>query len=77
MDRATQETVEFGPGMEHRIFLGNKLFEPADRIVNRVFEQVMEEGSFETDEEEDERWQGLPTVPAVTGVLLHQQNRRR
>ena len=45
--------------------------------MNRVFETIMSEGPFETDEEEDQWWQGLPPVPAVTGILLRQQNQRR
>ncbi|KAK7994916.1 hypothetical protein PG990_013689 [Apiospora arundinis] len=45
--------------------------------MHRVFEPVMPEGPFETREEENQWWQGLPSVPAVTGVLLRQQNYRR
>ncbi|KAK8058046.1 Oxoglutarate iron-dependent oxygenase [Apiospora phragmitis] len=37
----------------------------------------MDDGPFETDEEENQWWQALPSVPAVTGILLRQQNRRR
>ncbi|KAJ9213918.1 hypothetical protein DTO166G4_4529 [Paecilomyces variotii] len=37
----------------------------------------MGEGPFDDDEQEKHRWQQLPLVPAVTGVLLRQQNRRR
>jgi hypothetical protein len=35
------------------------------------------EGPVNNDEEENHWWQQLPLVPAVTGVLLRQQNRRR
>ncbi|KAJ5133024.1 hypothetical protein N7448_007182 [Penicillium atrosanguineum] len=37
----------------------------------------MGERPFDDGEEEDQWWQQLPLVPAVTGVLLRQQNRRR
>jgi hypothetical protein len=37
----------------------------------------MGEGSFDNEEQEEQWWQQLPLVPAVTGVLLRQQNRRR
>ncbi|KAK7993973.1 hypothetical protein PG989_007354 [Apiospora arundinis] len=45
--------------------------------MHRVFEPVMPEGPFETRKEENQWWQGLPSVPAVTGVPLRQQNYRR
>ena len=37
----------------------------------------MSEGPFESDEEENQWWQQLSLVPAVIGVLLRQQTRRR
>ncbi|KAK8012867.1 hypothetical protein PG991_010242 [Apiospora marii] len=78
MDRSAEEEIEFGlRKQKHPIFLGNKLAHPAERIMNRVFETIMSEGPFETDAEEDQWWQDLPSVPAVTGILLRQQNRRR
>ena len=37
----------------------------------------MFEGVYWTDGEENRWWRGLPLVPAVTGLLLRQQTRRR
>jgi hypothetical protein len=37
----------------------------------------MGEGPFDDEEQEGQCWKQLPLVPAVTGVLLRQQNRRR
>ena len=34
-------------------------------------------GPFDTEREERQWWDQLPSVPAVTSVLLRQQNRRR
>ncbi|KAK6836197.1 hypothetical protein PG987_006692 [Apiospora arundinis] len=64
--------AEFGP-----FFLEDEIRYSVERIMHRVFEPVMPEGPFETREEENQWWQGLPSVPAVTGVLLRQQNYRR
>ena len=52
-------------------------------VIDKVFQEIMREGPFDSDgpfwprEEEGQWWQQLPLVPAVTGVLLRQQNRRR
>ena len=46
-------------------------------IIDKVFEEIMGEGPFDDEEQEAQWWQQLPLVPAVTGVLLRQQNRRR
>lgn len=50
--------------------------------IDRVFSEIMNLDNvfllpFTNDEQEDEWWQRLPLVPAVTSVLLRQQNRRR
>ncbi|KAF1984549.1 hypothetical protein K402DRAFT_455721 [Aulographum hederae CBS 113979] len=45
--------------------------------INKVFEEIMGESPFDDDEQERRWWQQLPLVPAVTGVLLRQQTRRR
>lgn len=56
-------------------------YTPRDAI-NRVFGEIMNPDNvillpFVNDEQEDEWWQRLPLVPAVTSVFLRQQNRRR
>lgn len=43
----------------------------------KIFGEIMDEEPFDTDEQETQWWQQLPSVPAVTGVLLRQQTRRR
>ncbi|KAK1250548.1 hypothetical protein MKX08_010551 [Trichoderma sp. CBMAI-0020] len=50
--------------------------------IDRVFGEIMNPDNvlllpFTNEEQEDEWWQRLPLVPAVTSVLLRQQNRRR
>ncbi|KAL7895681.1 hypothetical protein HDV63DRAFT_400986 [Trichoderma sp. SZMC 28014] len=50
--------------------------------INRVFGEIMNPDQtiflpFLDDDQEDEWWQQLPLVPAVTSVFLRQQNRRR
>lgn len=45
--------------------------------ITKVFDEIMGEGPFDDDEQENHWRQQLPLVPAVTGVLLRQQNRRR
>ncbi|KAI1827499.1 hypothetical protein F4861DRAFT_550406 [Xylaria intraflava] len=48
-----------------------------DRAIHKVFEDVMDQGPFRNDEQENRWWQELPEIPAVTGIYLRQQNRRR
>ncbi|ROW12397.1 hypothetical protein VMCG_00510 [Cytospora schulzeri] len=50
---------------------------PIEYAIKKVFVEIMGEGPFDTDEQEGQWWRQLPLVPAVTGVLLRQQNRRR
>ncbi|KAM0520150.1 hypothetical protein ACHAPE_003429 [Trichoderma viride] len=50
--------------------------------INRVFGEIMNPDEviflpFVNDEQEDEWWQRLPLVPAITSVLLRQESRRR
>ncbi|KAH0843016.1 hypothetical protein FOPE_08020 [Fonsecaea pedrosoi] len=43
----------------------------------KVFHSIMEEGPFDSEQLELEWWDQLPPVPAITTMLLRQQNRRR
>ncbi|KAK4076439.1 hypothetical protein Trihar35433_2999 [Trichoderma harzianum] len=44
----------------------------------KVFAEILgEKGPFDNDQQEEQWWQKLPVVPAVTAVLLRQQTRRR
>ncbi|KAG4278638.1 hypothetical protein FPRO04_06693 [Fusarium proliferatum] len=50
---------------------------PPRAAVNKVFYPIMEEGPFGSEQSEIEWWNQLPSVSAVTSILLRQQNRRR
>jgi hypothetical protein len=38
--------------------------------MHKVFDEIMGEGPFSKDNQENQWWQQLPFVPAVTGALL-------
>jgi hypothetical protein len=60
--------------------LGSQDFARTEYAITKVFEEIIiGEGLFDEDNEQEENqwWQQLPLVPAITGVLLRQQNRRR
>lgn len=46
-------------------------------IISTVFGKIMESRAFTSDRGEARWRQTLPSVPAVTSILLRQQNRRR
>lgn len=50
---------------------------PPTAAIRKVFHSVMGEGPFDSDRLEIEWWDQLPSVPAVTSLLLRQQNYRR
>ncbi|TGO82992.1 hypothetical protein BPOR_0722g00080 [Botrytis porri] len=45
--------------------------------IEKIFGEIFGESPFDNEEQEDQWWQQLPLVPAVTGLLLRQQSRRR
>jgi hypothetical protein len=61
----------------HGWIAGSQIATPPQPSIHKVFDEIMGEGPFHDSEEEDRWWQQLPLVPAVTGVLLRQQTRRR
>jgi hypothetical protein len=61
----------------HGWIAGSRNSIPSCDAIDRVFAEIMGEGPFDDEEEEGQWWQQLPLVPAVTGVLLRQQTRRR
>ncbi|PQE03627.1 Oxoglutarate iron-dependent oxygenase protein [Rutstroemia sp. NJR-2017a BBW] len=61
----------------HGWIVGNRNSIPTPAAIHKVFEEIMGAGPFDDEEQEGQWWQQLPLVPAVTGVLLRQQNRRR
>ncbi|KAK5465241.1 hypothetical protein LTS15_001804 [Exophiala xenobiotica] len=50
---------------------------PPRNAISKVFHSIMEEGPFDSEPLELQWWDQLPSVPAVTSLLLRQQNRRR
>lgn len=50
---------------------------PPRGAIRKVFHSVMDEGPFMDNQTELRWWDQLPLVPAVTTLLLRQQNRRR
>lgn len=62
---------------QHGWIAGSRDSAPSAIAIHKVFDEIMGEGPFDDDEQENQWWQQLPLVPVVTGVLLRQQNRRR
>ncbi|KAH7143820.1 hypothetical protein EDB81DRAFT_652426 [Dactylonectria macrodidyma] len=62
---------------QHRSIAAHRNATRAEKAIYKVFDQIMGGEPFDDDEQEDRWWQQLPSVPAVTGVLLRQQTRRR
>lgn len=56
---------------------GSRHSAPPRGAVIKNFHSIMEEGPFDSDQAELQWWDQLPSVPAVTTLLLRQQNRRR
>jgi hypothetical protein len=50
---------------------------PPRVAIGKVFHSIMDEGPFDSEQLELPWWDQLPSVPAVTSLLLRQQNRRR
>lgn len=62
---------------QHGWIAGSRDSAPSGNAIHKVFDEIMGEGPFDNDEQENQWWQQLPLFPVVTGVLLRQQNRRR
>lgn len=62
---------------QHGWIAGNRESLPPMASIHKVFDEIMGEGPFYNDEQENQWWQQLPLVPAITGILLRQQSRRR
>ncbi|KAF3802786.1 hypothetical protein GCG54_00014022 [Colletotrichum gloeosporioides] len=61
---------------QHGWVAGFRHAAPPRYAIRKVFHSVMERGPFDSDQLELQWWDQLPTFPAVTGLLLRQQNRR-
>jgi hypothetical protein len=62
---------------QHGWLAGFRHSAPPSIAIRKVFHSVMEEGPFDSEQLEMRWWNQLPSVPAVTNLLLRQQNRRR
>jgi hypothetical protein len=62
---------------QHGWVAGFRHSAPPMMAIRKVFHSIMEEGPFDSDQLELQWWDQLPSVPAVTSLLLRQQNRRR
>jgi hypothetical protein len=62
---------------QHGWVAGSRHAAPPRWAFSKVFHAVMDQGPFDSDDSEFEWWDQLPSVPAVTSLLLRQQNRRR
>lgn len=62
---------------QHGWVAGSRQSAPPPSAVSKVFHAVMDEGPFDDAQSELQWWDQLPSVPAVTSLLLRQQNRRR
>ena len=62
---------------QHGWVAGFRHSAPPRPAIRKVFHSIMEEGPFDSEQLELEWWDQLPSVPAVTSLLLRQQNRRR
>ncbi|RYP56020.1 hypothetical protein DL769_009992 [Monosporascus sp. CRB-8-3] len=64
---------------EHGWNAGKPSSAPTDLALGNVFAEILGEsaGVFFNKEQERKWWQTLPEVPAITGMLLRLQNRRR
>lgn len=62
---------------QHGWVAGFRHSAPSQAAIRKVFHSVMGEGPFDSEQLERQWWDQLPSVPAVTSLLLRQQNRRR
>ena len=62
---------------QHGWVAGFRHSAPPRWAIFKIFHSIMEEGPFDSEQLELDWWDQLPSVPAVTSLLLRQQNRRR
>ena len=62
---------------QHGWVAGSRHAAPPRWAFTKVFFPVMNQGPFDSDDSEFAWWDQLPSVPAVTSLLLRRQNRRR
>jgi hypothetical protein len=62
---------------QHGWIAGFRHSAPPQPAVHKILHDIMGEGPFDSEQLERQWWDQLPLVPAVTGLLFRQQNRRR
>ncbi|KAK8113498.1 hypothetical protein PG984_014024 [Apiospora sp. TS-2023a] len=79
MGREKVEKLEFGDeeGPEKKCQRRRDLATSPESIISTVFGKILDRRTFESDAAEARWWRDLPSVRAVTSVLLRQQTRRR
>ncbi|KAK7963440.1 hypothetical protein PG988_010414 [Apiospora saccharicola] len=79
IDREKVEKLESGndEGPEGKCQRRRDLATSPESIISTVFGKILDKRTFESDAAEARWWRDLPSVPAVTSVLLRQQTRRR
>ncbi|KAH7370890.1 hypothetical protein BKA65DRAFT_562826 [Rhexocercosporidium sp. MPI-PUGE-AT-0058] len=77
IQHAEQSMLVKATDQHHGWVAGSRISIPSQDAIHNIFDEIMSEGPFDDEEEEGQWWQQLPLVPAVTGVLLRQQSRRR
>lgn len=61
---------------EHGWVAGSQRFAPPRKAILKVFHPIFSKGPFDTLHTQQQWWDQLPSVPAVTSLFLRQQNRR-
>ncbi|ETS05678.1 hypothetical protein M419DRAFT_5995 [Trichoderma reesei RUT C-30] len=72
-----EQTVSTQVSDGHGWVSGVRESTPPRSAINKIFHPVMDDGPFDSELLELQWWDHLPPIPAVTRVLLRQQNRRR
>ncbi|RVX67398.1 hypothetical protein B0A52_09179 [Exophiala mesophila] len=75
VEQETSNTVYDDP--RHGWISGFREIPPLRHAFGKIFHSIMDVGPFDSDQLELQWWDQLPSVPAVTTILLRQQNRRR
>ncbi|KAG7132407.1 hypothetical protein HYQ45_009278 [Verticillium longisporum] len=74
---STQSLTDLFDDPDHGWRAGRRETAPASQVIDRVFDEIECPLPCEDEELEKIWWQRLPLVPAITGVYLRQQTRRR
>lgn len=62
---------------QHGWVVGSRIGVISHKALDKIFTEIVSAGPFGSEELERQWWEQLPMAPAVTCLLLRQQNRRR